>query len=330
MQIKIVIQSVFHRHSRSLVRFAASLAVLSIVNSAVLAQRLLPDGQTAQLATINIDGTDLQIVHETHHHIEAPNWSKDGVWLVFNGSGRLWRHKADGSGQPEHIATGDVGGINNDHLLSSDGATIYFSARGHLYSVPLAGGIPRRVSNEHPPEKPLRYYLHGISPDGRTLVYTGAQAEGADQWAHVDIYSIAASGGPDRNLTNLPAYDDGPEYSPDGQWIYFNSEMNAKVPGHSQIYRMRPDGTAIEQITHDSRVNWFPHFSPDGMWIVYLSFPPGTEGHPRDKQVILRRMKPDGSQRSDIIEFNGGQGTINVPSWSPDSKRFAFVMYPKQ
>lgn len=114
----------------------------------------------------------------------------------------------------------------------------------------------------------------------------------------------------------------------DGKWIYFNSEINADVPGHAQCYRMAPDGTGVEQLTQDERVNWFPHISPDGNWIVYISFPPGTVKHPMDKEVILRRMKPDGREQADVIGFNGGQGTINVNSWSPDSKHFAFVMYP--
>jgi Tol biopolymer transport system component len=137
------------------------------------------------------------------------------------------------------------------------------------------------------------------------------------------------AGGADTRLTNTPAPDDGPEYSSDGKWIYFNSELNARERGHAQCFRMAPDGSGIEQLTHDERVNWFPHITPDRNWIVYISFPPGTEKHPANKDVILRRMKPDGSETADLLGFNGGQGTINVNSWSPDSKHFAFVMYPE-
>lgn len=200
--------------------------------------------------------------------------------------------------------------------------------RAHLYAVPFEGGQPRRVSNEHPSATAFKYFLHGVSPDDKTLAYVGVSAVGDDPWGRLDLYSIPTVGGPDTRLTDTLAPDDGPEYSPDGKWIYFNSELNAKVPGHAQCYRMKPDGTGIEQLTYDERVNWFPHVSPDGNWIVYISFPPGTVKHPANKDVILRRMKPDGSEQADIIAFLGGQGTINVNSWSPDSKRFAFVAYP--
>ena len=226
------------------------------------------------------------------------------------------------------IATGEVRDVNNDHVLSPDGGTIYFSAGAHIYAVPFEGGTPRRVSNEHPAELQFKSFLHGVSPDGRTLAFVGVQAEGGDPWKRLDLYTIPSEGGAETRLTDTPAPDDGPEYSPDGKTIYFNSELHADVPGHAQCYRMNADGSGVEQLTRDARVNWFPHISPDGKWIVYLSFPPGTVKHPADKQVILRRMRPDGSGQADIASFQGGQGTINVNSWSPDSKRFAFVRYP--
>ena len=287
-----------------------------------------PPERISRLATIAVDGTDLRVVLDTPVHLEAPNWSPDGVWLVYNSQGALWRIRADGTGQPEPIPTPGVQGVNNDHVLSPDGRTIYFSAEGHLYSVPFAGGPPRRISNDHPPERRFRYYLHGVSPDERTLAYAGVEAVPGDEWGRIDLYTIPTGGGTDIRLTDAPAPDDGPEYSPDGRHIYFNSERNATVPGHAQCYRMASDGTGIEQLTHDERVNWFPHISPDGTWVVYISFPPGTLKHPANKDVILRRMRPDGSEVADILAFNGGQGTINVNSWAPDSRRFAFVMYP--
>ena len=291
-----------------------------------------PPQHVARLMTIGIDGSDPRVLFETTD-IQAPNWSPDGKWLVCNGSmagsKTLMRIAADGSTQPEKIPTGDIKVASNDHILSPDGKTIYITANSHLYAVPFEGGTPRRISNEHPAATAFKYFLHGVSPDNKTLAYVGVQAVGDDPWGRLDLYTIPVAGGPDTRLTDTPAPDDGPEYSPDGKWIYFNSELNAKVPGHAQCYRMKPDGTGIEQLTHDERVNWFPHISPDGKWIVYISFPPGTVKHPADKDVILRRMRPDGSGQADIIAFNGGQGTINVNSWSPDSKRFAFVMYPK-
>ena len=308
------------------------LLVASLISVLVVAparaQRTLAPGQVARLMTIGVDGSDPRVVYETTEVIEAPNWSADGRWFVCNAKGGLFRIAADGSTRPEPIPLGEVRGANNDHVLSPDGTTIYFSAGGHIYAVPFAGGTPRRVSNEHPAGESFKHFLHGISPDGTTLAYVGVNAVGGDPWGRMDLYTVPASGGPDTRLTDTPAPDDGPEFSPDGRWIYFNSELNATVPGHAQVYRMRQDGSGVEQLTRDDRVNWFPHPSPDGDWVVFISFPPGTLKHPADKDVVLRRMRPDGSEQADVVGFLGGQGTINVPSWSPDGRRFAYVAYP--
>jgi TolB protein len=287
-------------------------------------RKLLP-GQVSQLITINADGSGLRVLLEADEILEAPNWTPDGAALIFNAGGELWRIRADGADTAQRIETGAWRDLNNDHVLSPDGRTIYFSENnGHLYAVPIEGGEPRRVSNDH--AGPHHYYLHGISPDGTTLAYVAV--EGPARAKRINIFTIPAMGGPDTRLTDVSYPNDGPEYAPDGKWIYFNSERAAKVAGHAQCFRMHPDGSHIEQLTSDERVNWFPHISPDGNWIVYLSFPPGTTGHPADKQVILRRMRPDGSGRQDVAAFFGGQGTINVNSWAPDSKRFAYVAYP--
>ena len=193
---------------------------------------------------------------------------------------------------------------------------------GHLYSVPVTGGEPRRISNSH--AAPHHYYQHGVSPDGTT--HSNVAVAGPAGQKRINLFTIPATGGPDTRLTDLSEPHDGPEYSPDGKWIYFNSERAS--PGHAQCFRMLVDGDIIEQLSFDERVNWFPHVSPDGQAVVYLSFPPGTQGLPPDKDVILRFMHPDGSGQRDIIAFFGGQGTINVNSWAPDSKRFAYVAYP--
>ncbi|WP_404403037.1 TolB family protein [Pelagibacterium halotolerans] len=287
--------------------------------------RTLATGQRAELRTIAIDGSGETTLLVADQVIEAPNWTPDGRALIFNAGGALWHMPADGGAEPERIDTGDIRRLNNDHILSPDGRIIYMSnGDGHIYAVPIEGGTPRKVSNEH--DTPFSYYLHGVSPDGRTLSYVAIEGLGRDR--RINIFTIPAEGGPDTRLSDIAEPNDGPEFSPDGEWIYFNSERGAQKPGHAQIFRMRLDGSDIEQLTDDQRVNWFPHISPDNTWLVYLSYPNGTEGHPPDKEIILRRMRPDGSEKADITAFFGGQGTINVNSWAPDSRHFAYIAYP--
>jgi Tol biopolymer transport system component len=285
---------------------------------------LLP-GQISRLITVDLDGSDARVVFQADEIIEAPNWTPDGKWLVFNAGGEIWRIDAEGSGAPVKIDTGSIRDLNNDHVLSPDGQTIYLSDNnGHLYAVPLSGGEPRKVSNDH--ATPHHYYLHGISPDGVTLSYVAV--EGPAGAKRINLFTIPAADGPDTRLSDVGYPNDGPEYSPDGKWIYFSSERAAKIPGHAQCFRMLPNGGGIEQLTFDDRVNWFPHLSPDGQSIVFISYPAGTTGHPPNKDVILRFMRPDGSGQRDVVAFFGGQGTINVNSWAPDSQRFAYVEYP--
>jgi TolB protein len=286
----------------------------------------------------DIDGGAPRLVHQTTTSaLEAPNWSPDGRWLVFNQDGLLLRIAADaepGRGPgPEVIATGAITDANNDHVISPDGSTLYLSAGdGHIHAVPFEGGEPRRVTNPPAPgdgkAHPFRHFLHGISPDGRTLAYVGVEPYGGDDWGYRNIYTLPAAGGPDVRLTDTPAPADGPEFSPDGAWIYFNSEYGATLPGHAQIFRMRPDGSELGCLTDDERVNWFPHPSPDGRHLLFISFPPGTEGHPADREVILRLMDADGGVPRDLLAFFGGQGSLNVNSWAPDSRHFAYVDYP--
>lgn len=304
--------------------------------------RPLAPGQRARLLVADLGGGPPRLVHETTASaLEAPNWTPDGRWLVFNQDGLLYRIRAgapapgEAPPAPEPIATGAVTDANNDHVLSPDGAVIYLSAGdGHIHAVPFEGGPTRRVTNERGLRQrygdgPFRHFLHGVSPDGRTLAYVGVEPYDGDEWGYRNIFTVPAAGGPDRRLTDGRAPADGPEFSPDGEWIYFNSEHGAALPGHAQIFRMRAaDGSGLTRLTSDERVNWFPHPSPDGRHVLYLSFPPGTQGHPADREVIVRVMDPDGGRPRDLLTLHGGQGTLNVNSWAPDSHRFAYVDYP--
>lgn len=286
--------------------------------------RQLAQDRRSVLTVFDAASGEKHSVFTTERLIEAPNWTPDGRHLIFNAGGELWRIPAAG-GIPEPINIGGLSDLNNDHVLSPDGRHIYVSSDdGHIYRLGLSGAETQIVSNIH--ETPFRYYLHGISPDEAELAYVAI--EGTGPRARRNIFTIPARGGPDRRLTDTDKANDGPEFSPDGRWIYFNSEMASIMDGHAQIFRMRTDGSGVEQLTFDDRVNWFPHVSPDGTSIVYLSYPPSTLGHPADKDVLLRLMMADGRAGIDLVRFDGGQGSLNVNSWGPDSRRFAYVEYP--
>lgn len=290
--------------------------------------RQLGAGRVARLCTYDLASGAGTVVFETDEAvIEAPNWSPDGSTIVFNREGLLYRLPADGSAAPAVVDSTPVRDANNDHVISPDGRFIYISSGdGHLYQVPAGGGAPRKVSNDH--SEPFRYFLHGISPDGRTLAYTGAQPANGNPLGLLNIFTVPVADGDDVQLTHSDKPSDGPEYGPDGEWIYFNSEIGSERPGHAQIFRIRPDGTELTRLTGDERVNWFPHLAPDGSRLVYLSYGPGTTGHPADRQVLIRAMAPEGGKAEDLVALTGGQGTINVNSWAPDGRRFAYVEYP--
>ncbi len=206
---------------------------------------------------------------------------------------------------------------------------IYLSNSGDwaLYAVAIEGGTPRLVSNVH--ENNYMHFLHGVSPDGQQLAFVGVNAEQQGQglrFISAEICTMAADGTGFRQITRGGAPADGPEYSPDGQWIYFNTEA---FSANAQIARMRPDGSEVSRLTFSDTVDWFPHLSPDGKSAVYLAYPPGTKGHPADLWVELRVVRDGQWQDAKrAVKLFGGQGTINVNSWSPDSRKFAYVTYP--
>lgn len=251
----------------------------------------------------------------TERLVEAPNWHPDG-WFLVNAEGRLWRVPMD---RPEllPLETGEAVRCNNDHGFSPDGRTIYLSShtgRGsEIYAMPVAGGAPRPVTENAPS------WWHGVAPDGGRIVY--AAARGGSRV--VDIWSCPAEGGEERQLTFGEGHSDGPDMSPDGAWVWYNCDRG----GHAQIWRVRPDGTGHEQVFGDSHVNWFPHPSPDGRHLLYLAYPEGTEGHPRDRDVALVLADADGGDRRVEVELFGGQGTMNVPNWAPDGHAFAYMRY---
>jgi hypothetical protein len=269
------------------------------------------------LEIIAIASKDRRVVYHTDDRIEAPNWTPDASSLIFNRNGRLYRIPV-AAGEPVLLDTGAAVRCNNDHGISPDGTQLAISdqttdRRSRIYVLPIAGGQPRLVTPLAPS------YWHGWSPDGKTLAYC------AERNGEFDIYTIPAAGGEERRLTTAPGLDDGPEYSPDGQFIYFNSERT----GTMQIWRMKPDGSQQEQVTSDEYNNWFAHPSPDGKWIVFLTYPKEVKGHPENQDVMLRLMPAGGGEIQVLAKLFGGQGTINVPSWSPDSKNVAFVSYQR-
>ncbi|NRB13260.1 MAG: DUF5050 domain-containing protein [Rhizobiales bacterium] len=288
-------------------------------------RRQLSSGQTSELIVIDKNGENRQVIYETAALIEAPNWTADGKWLVYNSDGRLFKISPDGQDGPHRINTAPIENLNNDHCLAPDGKKIFISANdGHIYSVDIDGGTPTKITNNH---DAFRHYLHGVSPDGSHLIYIGIQRDGDDKMVS-SIYSIPTTGGADTMLTDGKYFVDGCEYTPDGAWIYYNSEQAAQRAGHAQIFRMRPDGSDQQQITFDERVNWFPHFPANGSIIAYISFPKNTLGHPADKHILIRTMDLNGKNIKTIDKFNGGQGSINVNSWAPDSTRLAYIAYP--
>lgn len=309
------------------VKEEAILRDVRIIRPAAPDFRPYHDYLGSNLEILNVHTGKLELLHSSAEPFEAPNWLPSGKTLLFNISGS---GPAKGVLRTYNLITGEISPLdtgfgihnNNDHVLSFDGKQLGIShhspddsGRSVIYTLPASGGIPKRITANSPS------YLHGWSPDGQWLVYTGGREN------KYDIYKIPASGGDEIRLTNSPGLSDGPEYSPDGKYIYFNSTRT----GLMQLWRMKPDGSEQEQLTRDEFNNWFAHVSPDGKWIAFLSFGQDVkpDDHPYYKHVYLRLMPAAGGSPRVIAYVYGGQGTINVPSWSPDSSRIAFVSNTK-
>jgi TolB protein len=275
----------------------------------------------SRMETIDIFDGVRKVIHESTGRFEAPNWMPDGKKLLFNENGFIYTIPVDG-GNPEKLSTGSLNNINNDHGISFNGKMLAISNKtvtlpggeSAVYILPLSGGEPKLITEQTPS------YWHGWAPNGKDIAIV-AQRNGIKIY---NIYKVSLANKLETNLTNITeGHVDGPEYSPDGKYIYYN----ANPTGTMQIWRMKPNGADKEQLTFGERHNWFPHISPDGKWIVYISFPGDIDpnAHPSDQNVTLNLMPASGGAPKVIAYLYGGQGTLNVNSWSPDSKHIAFV-----
>jgi len=282
----------------------------------------IPEGKTAisALYIYTLETGKAELILKEKRHFEAPNWSHDGQFLLINASGILEKVSIKGE-KLGLLPTGEITNANNDHGYSFDGKTLFISSSlptikegsSFIFKVASEGGIPMRITANTPS------YWHGVSPDGKTIVYC------AERNGNYDVYAMSSEGGAETRLTAADGLDDGPEYSPDGKFIYMNSFRSGKM----QIWRMQPDGSKPEQVTFDNYSNWFAHISPNNKQATIISYLEDQgQKHPFGMQVKLRLVNLVDKTIKDLTEpFFGGQGTINVPSWSPDGKKFAFVKY---
>ncbi len=293
------------------------LIILVCITSSIKAQESL----ISRLEVFHLKTGQREVVWQEEGHFEAPNWSPDGSYLLINQNGLLYKFNLI-SREKELLPTGSLDQCNNDHGITTDGAFLAISnndpdipsetGTSRIYVMPLKGGDPRLLTPLYPS------YWHGWSPNGSTIVYTAYRGD------DYDIYSMGLNDSLETRLTTEPGLDDGPEYSADGAYIYYNSIHS----GSMEIWRMNSDGNEKVQLTDDGFSNWFPHPSPDGRFLVYLAYLEDQGGgHPPMKNVALQLYDLETQHIRTLCSFTGGQGSINVPSWSPDSEKFAFVSY---
>jgi Tol biopolymer transport system component len=282
----------------------------------------LPQNLESELILLNVNTGKEKVILRERRHFEAPNWSRDGKFLIINHNGLLEKVSVKGE-KLGVIDTGFADRCNNDHGLTLDGKWLIVShndptvtsqgGNSRIFILPASGGVPRLITGNTPS------YWHGVSPDNKWVVYC-AMRNG--EW---DVYKSHVITDEEIRLTDADGLDDGPEYSYDGEWIYFNSHRT----GRMHIWRMRPDGSEQTQLTSDEYDNWFPHPGPDNRSIAYIAYMEDQKGgHPFGKDVKIRLLDVETLQTRDLTPvFYGGQGSLNVHSWSPDGNKLAFVRY---
>lgn len=287
------------------------------------------DNTDSILCTMDVETGEETVLHEFPGIIEAPNWLNDGNTLLYNADGKIYRYEID-KDHVEQVDTGFCVQCNNDHIPSPDNQLLAVSCmppeltdgtyESHIYVLPMTGGEPKDLTG------PGLSYLHGWSPDGKELAYCAFRKKPEEEIMRIEICTIPSDGGEEICLTDGKGYNDGPEYSPDGKHIWFNSTRS----GLMQVWRMNSDGSGLTQMTDSDANNWFGHVSPDGKHVIYLTFANGElepNEHLPNMYVSLGMMDYDGQNKKKLLDLFGGQGSINVNSWAPDSRRIAYVKY---
>ena len=298
------------------------LLLFTLIGFSIVSNAQVPERKTVISSLYVYDmatGKSNMITRELRH-FEAPNWSRDGKYFLINAYGKLEKMSMTGD-RIGYLNTGNIQDCNNDHGYSFDGKTLFISSgkpsikehSSFIFKLAADGGDPIQLTPTTPS------YWHGVSPDGKTMVYCAARN------GNYDVYAMSTDGGEEKRLTSTEGLDDGPEFSPDGKYIYINSFRT----GHMQIWRMAPDGSNPEQMTFDDKSNWFAHIHPNNKVATIISYDEDqVQAHPFGRQVRIRLLDLQTKQIKDLTgPFYGGQGTINVPSWNPEGTKFAYVKY---